>query len=132
MAVKARGKTTVSFNAHDITALCTQADLDATVAKLETTNLASTAAESITGDTTWKISLQGNWSATLDGYLGAVVGNGTQCTSYIAMQDGATTVTYTWTTASEIENYSVSNPANGLRTFKCDLMLSGNPTRTSA
>jgi len=132
MPVKARENTTVSFNSHDVTQYATQADIDMTVARLETTNLASTGAESITGDATYKISLSGNWSATLDGWLGAVVGNGTQYNASLAMEDGATTVTYAWTAKSEIENYSIQNPANGLRTFKCDLMLSGAPTRTSA
>ncbi len=132
MAQKAREYTTVSYNSHDVTAYATQADLDMAVGRLDTTNLASSDAESITGDVTYKITLQGNWSATLDGWLGADVGAGTPRTAYIAYTDGATTVTYTWTSKAEIENYSIKSPANGLRTFSCDLMLSGAPNRTSA
>lgn len=132
MAQKARGNTTVTYNSNNITSYCTSADLERAIDRLDTTNLASTGATSIAGDETNTIRLQGNWRAALDAILAPDVGSGTKRTAVIAYADGASTVTYTWTSNAEIENYSIASPANGLRTFSCDLMLSGAPTRTVA
>lgn len=131
MGQKARGNTTVTYNSNNITAYVNQADLDRTIEMLDTTTLSSTAKESIAGDQTNKLSLQGNWRAALDAILAPDVGSGTKRTASIAYVDGATTVTYTWTSNAEIENYTIQSPASGLRTFSCDLALSGAPTRTS-
>lgn len=127
--IKARGATTITYNAQNITQYVTQADLERTLDRVDTTTLSSTAVESIAGDETNSIRLQGNWKAALDTILAPDVGSGTKRTAVIAYGDGAATVTYTWTANAEIENYSISSPANGLRTFSCDLMLSGAPTR---
>lgn len=132
MGQKARGNTTVTYNSQNITQYVTQADLDRTLDQLDTTDLASTAKESIAGDETNKLAMQGNWRAALDAIIAPDVGSGTKRTAVIAYTDGATTVTYTWTTNAEIENYSIKSPANGLRTFTCDLMLSGAPVRVAA
>ena len=52
------------------------------------------------------------------------------------LSEGVATVTYTWTASGsnggEIENYTIQSPANGLRTFSCDLKLSGAPSRVVA
>ena len=136
MGQRARGNTTVTFDSNNITQYCTSADLDRAIDRLETTNLASTGATSIAGDETNSIKLQGNWRKAIDDILGPKVGNGTKYTAVIAYADGAATVTYTYTASTtngaEIENYSIASPANGLRTFTCDLMLSGAPVRSVA
>ena len=136
MAQKARGNTTVSYNSNAITAYVTQADLERTIDQLETTSLGDTAKTYIAGDADNKMTLQGNWTSTVDGYLAPDAGSGTKRTVVIAYTDGATTVTYTWTASGsnggEIENYTIQSPANGLRTFQCDLKLSGAPTRSAA
>ena len=129
MGQKARGNTTVTYNSNNITQYCTQADLERTIDNLETTNLASTGKTYISGDESNTIRLQGNWRKALDDILGPDAGSGTQRTVAIAYADGAATVTYTWTTAGQISNYSIQSPANGLRTFSADLTLSGAPTR---
>ena len=132
MGQKARGNTTVTYNSQNITAYCTQADLERTIDQLETTDLASTGKEFIAGDESNTVRLQGNWRKLLDDILGPDAGSGTQRTVAIAYADGAATVTYTWTTAGQISNYSIQSPANGVRTFSADLTLSGAPTRSVA
>jgi len=132
MAQKARSTTTVSYNSNAITNYVTQADLDRTIDQLETTSLGDTGKTYIAGDQSNKLSLQGNWTVALDGYLGVDAGSGTKRTVVIVYTEGANTVTYTWTSNAEIENYKIASPANGLRTFSCDLILSGAPTRVAA
>ena len=132
MAQKARSNTTVSYNSNAITNYVTQADLDRTIDQLETTSLGDTGKTYIAGDQSNKMSLQGNWGVTIDGYLGVDAGSGTKRTVVIVYTEGANTVTYTWTSNGEIENYKIASPANGLRTFTCDLILSGAPTRVAA
>lgn len=131
MGQKARGNTTVSYNSNNITAYCTQADLERTLDQLETTNLASTGKTYITGDESNTIRLSGNWRKAFDDIVGVDVGSGTKRTVVITYTDGSNTVVYTWTSNGEISNYSIKSPATGLRTFSCDLTLSGAPTRTT-
>ncbi len=59
MAIKTNGNVVVTYNAVNITAYCDQTDLSAAVERLDTTNLASTAKESIAGDTGWTIAIGG-------------------------------------------------------------------------
>lgn len=136
MAQKARGNTTISYNSNAITSYVTQADLERTIDQLETTSLGDTAKTFIAGDADNKLTLSGNWSVTLDGYLAVDAGSGTKRTVVIVYTEGAATVTYTWAASGsnggEIENYAIQSPANGLRTFSCDLKLSGAPSRVAA
>ena len=136
MAQKARGNTTVTYNSNAITNYVTQADMERTIDQLETTSLGDTAKTFIAGDADNKLTLSGNWTVALDGFLAPDAGSGTKRTVVIVYTEGANTVTYTWTASGsnggEIENYTIQSPANGLRTFSCDLKLSGAPTRVAA
>ena len=132
MAQKARGNTTVTYNSNALTAYVTQADLERTIDQLETTSLGDTAKTFVAGDADNKLTLSGNWTVALDGILAVDAGSGTKRTVVIVYTEGANTVTYTWTSNGEIENYAIQSPANGLRTFSCDLKLSGAPTRVAA
>jgi len=132
MAQKARSNTSVTYNSQELKTYTTQADLDRTIDQLETTSLGDTGKTYISGDQSNKLSLQGNWTVALDGILGVDAGSGTKRTAVIVYTEGANTVTYTWTSNAEIENYKIASPANGLRTFSCDLILSGAPTRVAA
>ena len=136
MAQKARGNTTVSYNSQALAAYVTQSDLERTIDQLETTALADTAKTYIAGDADNKMTLSGNWTVALDGFLAPDAGSGTKRTVVIVYTEGSSTVTYTWTASGsnggEIENYAIQSPANGLRTFSCDLKLSGAPTRVAA
>jgi hypothetical protein len=49
----------VTYNGTDITAYVNQGDLEATVAEIDGTNLASVAAESEPGSTDWSVRLSG-------------------------------------------------------------------------
>lgn len=136
MAQKARSNTTVTYNSNAITNYVTSADLDRTIDQLETTSLGDSAKTFIAGDADNKLTLSGNWTVALDGFLAVDAGSGTKRTVVIVYTEGASTVTYTWTASGsnggEIENYGIQSPANGLRTFSCDLKLSGAPNRVAA
>ena len=129
-ARKSRGNVVVSFNSTALTAYCDGADLDAAIDQLETTNLASTGAESIAGDPKWSIKLSGMWDNALDAVIGPeAVTPGTKRTAYIALTGSGATITYTWTTNAEIENYTISSKTGSFITFSATLALSGAPGR---
>lgn len=131
MAVKSEGNVTVTYNSNALTAYCSSADVSATIDQLDATNLASTAKESITGFGEWSIALGGQWDSVVDGYLAPdAVTPGTKRTAVIAYtDDGDTTVTYTWTSNAEIQDYSISSATGGLISWSATLMLSGAPSR---
>lgn len=132
-ARKARGNAVITYNSNNITAYCDSADLEATIDQLETTNLASTAAETTAGDPSWSISLSGMWDNALDAILGPdAVTPGTKRTASLALTGSSATVTYTWTTNAEIGDYSISSAVGDFIKFSATLTLSGAPTRGSA
>jgi len=132
-ARKARGNAVVSYNSNNITAYCDSAELSAAIEQLETTNLASSAAESTAGDPSWTISLSGMWDNALDAILGPdAVTPGTKRTASIALTGSSATVTYTWTSNAEIGDYTVTSAVGDFIKFSATLTLSGAPTRTSA
>lgn len=132
-ARKARGNAVVSYNSNNITAYCDSAELSAAIEQLETTNLASSAAESTAGDPSWTISLSGMWDNALDAILGPdAVTPGTKRTASIALTGSSATVTYTWTNNAEIGDYTVTSAVGDFIKFSATLTLSGAPTRTSA
>lgn len=131
-ARKSRGNTVVTYNSNNITAYCDSADLDTTIEKLETTNLASTGAESITGDAEWSIGLSGMWDNALDAILAPdAVTPGTKRTASIAYTGSSATVTYTWTSNAEIENFAINSAVGDFIKWTADLALSGAPGRAS-
>ncbi len=132
-ARKSRGNVVVSFNGTALTAYCDGADLDMAIDQLETTNLASTGAESTAGDTKYSIKLSGMWDNALDAVLGPeAVTPGTKRNASIALTGSSATVTYGWTANAEIENYTINSKTKAFITFSATLALSGAPTRTSA
>lgn len=123
----------VMYNSQNITTYCDSADLDAAIEKLETTNLASTGVETITGDAEWSIGLSGMWDNALDAILGPdAVTPGTKRTASIAYTGSSATVTYTWTTNADIENYAIQSAVGDFIKWTADLALSGAPNRASA
>jgi len=130
---KARGNITVSFNSTAITNYCNQAELSATIDQIESTHFGSTGKESITGDPGWSISLQGDWHPTLDGVLAPeAITPGTRRTAVIAFVGASSTVTYTWTSLAEIQNWAISGQTGGKITWSATLMLSGAPNRAAS
>ncbi len=132
-ARKSRGNVVVNFNGTALTAYCDGADLDMVIDQLETTNLASTGAESTAGDAKFSIKLSGMWDNALDAVIGPeAVTPGTKRNASIALTGSSATVTYTWTANAEIENYTIGSKTKAFITFNATLALSGAPTRTSA
>lgn len=131
-AVKSEGRVTVTFNSNNITQYCNSADLQAAIDRLEVTDLASTGKEYISGVGEWTISLNGYWDSTLDGYLGPeAVTPGTKRTGVIAFTDAAsTTVTYTWTSNAEIQDYNITSAVGGAIEWSATLALTGAPSRS--
>lgn len=133
MAIKSLGNVVVTYNSTNITAYCSQADLEATVERLDTTNLASTAKESIAGDAEWSIKLSGQWATALDtAIMPDIVTPGTARTASIAFDGGASTVTYTWTSKAELQDGSISSQTGNFIGWSATLALSGAPTRSVA
>lgn len=132
-ARKARGNIVLTYNSNNITQYCDSVDLEAAIDQLETTNLASSAAESTAGDPSWKIGLSGMWDNALDAIIGPdAVTPGTKRTASAAYTGSSATVTYTWTTNAEVGNYSIPAAVGDFIKFSAELTLSGAPTRTSA
>lgn len=133
MARKARGNVTCTFNGNALTNYMNQAELSDTIDQIETTHFGSTGAESITGDPEWSLSLSGDWEPVLDGYLGPeAVTPGTRRTAVLGLVGASSTVTYTWTSLAEIQNYSISAQVGGKITWSATLMLSGAPVRAAS
>ena len=132
-ARKGRGNTTVSFNGTAITNYTNEAEVSAAVDRIETTNFGSTGAESIAGDTEWTITLGGDFDNALETVLGPeAVTPGTKRTAVIAFVGSSATVTYTWTSNAEIQDFSISSSVGDKISWSATLALSGAPTRTSA
>ncbi|KKN74775.1 hypothetical protein LCGC14_0386680 [marine sediment metagenome] len=131
--VKSAGHVAVTYNSNALTSYINSASMQAALNTIDVTDFASTANEWLTGFAEWTIPMGGQWDPTLDGYLAPdAVTPGTQRTCVIAFDDGGTTVTYTWTSNGEIENYSVdASDPSGVIMFSCDLKLSGAPNRSS-
>ncbi len=132
-ARKSRGNVTVTYNSNALTNYTNQAELGMAVDRIETTHFGSSGAESIAGDTTYTIPLGGDWDNTLDGYLAPdALTPGTKRTAVIAFVGSTQTVTYTWTTNAEIQDYTISGQVGGKLTWKATLALSGAPSRAAA
>lgn len=130
-ARKSLGNVVVTYIATNITAYCNQADIEATVERLDTTDLADTAKTTIAGDAEWKISLGGMWDNALDTLLGPdAVTPGTARTVSVALTGSGATKTYTWTSAGEIQDWSISSASGDFIKFSATLALSGAPSLT--
>jgi hypothetical protein len=107
--------------------------MEAIVNAVDTTNLASTANESIAGSASWSIGIGGQWSLTLDGYLGpdAVTPPSTLKTLVVVIGAAGSQATYTWTTNSFLSNYTVdASDMQGVITWSGTLSVSGPPVRS--
>lgn len=140
-ARKGRGNTTIQYGTTGaLTALtnyCNSAELAMTVDRLESTHFGSTAAESIAGDSSYSISLEGDWDTALDTVLGPdAITTGTRKTAVITFTGSSTTATYTWTSSTtvgaEVQDYTISSGVSDKITFSATLVLSGAPTRSVA
>lgn len=127
MAVKAAGNVTVTYNSNALTAYVDSGAIAASIAELDTTDLASTAMEYIPGLADWTYTTNvKNWNSTVDGYIMPdIVTPGTLRTLVVAFTDESdATVTYTWTANCFITAGELGGEATGLvgisgLTFRC-------------
>jgi len=130
---KAQGNVTCTYNSNAITAYVNQADLQSTLQQIEVTTLGDTGKVNIVDAAEWSIALGGPWHPTLDGYLAPdAVTPGTSRTAVITYSNGASTVTYTWTSTAQIGDWQVQAAPGGAITWSATLVLSGAPNRTVA
>ena len=130
-ATLGKGNITVTFAGTAITSYLNQAQLEMVVAELESTNFSSSGTESDPGLTTYSISMGGDWSKLLDNLLGAAAMSPTKQAAVITVGSSTNMVTYTWTAAAFVSNYSFNgnNPADKI-TWSAKLNLSGAPVRS--
>jgi hypothetical protein len=129
-ALKGTG-VTVAYNSNAMAAYINSADLQNTIAELESTHLGSTAESADAGLVSSALNMSGDWNATQDGFLGPDSLAGTKRT--VAIVIGAA-VTWTWTAAGDvggfITNYQIQTTASGKITWSAQLRLSGLGVRT--
>ena len=138
MAVKTIGNVTVSYDGNAIAAYLNQASLEAIVSAIDTTNLASTGTETTPGSTGWSVSVGGHWAKALDDILGpdVVAPPSAHVTLIVVIGVAGSTVTYTWTAATQVtgafvENYTWdASDTQGVITWSGTLAVSGAPVRS--
>lgn len=130
-ARKSLGNVTLTYNSVNITAYLKQTDIDMAVNRLETTNLASTGAESVADTTKYSIGFNGFWDKALDDVIAPdAITLGTARTAVVTVTGSSGTVTYTWTSKAEIESYKVSAAAGQFISADGSLALNGAPVRS--
>lgn len=133
MAVKSLGNIVVTYDSLNMTPYLNTQSLAATIAQIDTTNLASTGDEKIAGSGSWEISVGGMWAKALDDKLGvdAVTPPATLKTLVIVVGASGATVTYTWTANAFIGSYKIdTTDPKGMIAWSGTLAVSGAPERT--
>lgn len=133
MPAISEGNVTVTYDSTELTDYCNTQDLQMAIDKLESTHFGSTGKEYVQGYGDYSIGLGGDFAMAIDDEFGAdVIAGAGDKTTVITISDGTETVTYTWTTASSVENYNISAATGQLIQWTADLMLSGAPSRSVA
>jgi len=133
-AIRSQGNSTLTFNSNSLTNYVRNVTVTANGNSIDITSLGDTANVSLTDNPTWEVSAElAFWDSTVDGYLTPeIITPGTKRTLVVAKDDGATTVTLTWTSNAEVGQLTLPSAVgavhNGSVTFRC----SGAPTRTTA
>lgn len=131
-AIKGAGNATCTYISTVITNYINSLDLQNTIAELEATHLGSTAEEADPGLGSFALQMGGDWSAALDALLGPDSLTGAKRTAVAGFEDGATVVTYTWTSQAFITGYNVKTAATGKLEWTATLRLSGLGVRAVA
>ena len=132
MAVRGAGNVLVTYNSQNITAYLNSAELSATIAELESTNLASTQMAYSPSLASYTLSLEGDWAVALDSILGVDALTPTVRVVSIKFTDetGAN-VTYSWNKCF-ITGFSITAGATDKTAHSPSLRMSGTVTRTVA
>jgi len=128
---------TVTYNGTNITAYCSQAAIEATVAEIDTTNLASTGAETSPASTSWSTPISGMLDKAVDDVLGkdGITAPSTMRDLVIVVGPGGDQTTFTWTgtttVGATIENYTIApTDPTQIITWSAALLISGGPVIT--
>lgn len=128
---------TVTLGGINITQYTNQASIEATVAEIDATNLASVGAESAPASTSWATPVGGFLDKALDDVFGptALTPPATMKNLVVTVGPSGSVTTFTWTgTTAEgatIENYTISpTEPTQLITWSGALLISGGPTIT--
>lgn len=127
----------VTYNSVDVTAYCSQGDVEAVVAEIDATNLASVNAESEPGSTDWRVRCSGMLEKSSDDVFGkeALGQPSTLRNLVITVGPSGTRTTFTWTgTTLEgafINNYTIQpTEPTQLINWQAELGISGGPVRS--
>lgn len=133
------GYYTVVYDGNDVTGYCRVADLLGVTAQLDATSLADDGPVEEPGATTWRVTLEGLLTKTIDDWLGidALRPPATFRDLTITMGETGNATTYTWEGDTEVgafvENYKVGpNVQFGEIPFRAELGTSGAPVRGTA
>lgn len=129
---------TVTYAGTDITQYCNQAAVEATVAEIDTTNLASLSAESSPASTSWTVPVGGMLDKALDDVLGldAITPPAAYRNLVITVGPSGTQTTYTWTASgtsvgATIDTFTIApTEPTQLITWSGSLLISGGPVRS--
>ena len=130
MAVKAAGNVTFTLGGTDLTDNISEAQLNAAVAELNTSNLGSGDEEYEPGQRSWDGTFTVvNWTKAIDTIL--YNATTTKATAVLTATDsGSNTVTYTWTSEAFVTGYSVGGAVGDLVQTSPTIRFSGAPTRS--
>jgi len=114
----------------DISTYVNSVDFPETADVAETTTLGSSSKSYIVGLKDATLSVSGLWDATIDGILGAVVGQ-TASLSFEYSPEGTSSGKVKYTGECIVTSYSQSSPVGDVVGFSADMQVSGNVTRAT-
>lgn len=128
---------TVTYNSVNVTSYVNQADVEAVVAEIDGTNLASVAAESEPGSTDWRVRCSGMLDKASDDVFGkdALSPPATMRNLVITVGPSGSVTTLTWTGSTDegafINNYTIQpTEPTQLINWQAELGISGGPVRS--
>lgn len=128
---------TVTYAGTNVIAYCNQADLEAVVAEIDATNLASVGAESEPASTDWRVRMSGMLDKALDDIVGkdATSPPATMRNLVVTVGPSGSVATYTWTGSADegafISNYQIQpTEPTQLINWQAELGISGGPVRS--
>ena len=114
----------------DISTYVNSVDFPETADVAETTTLGDGSKSYIVGLKDATLSISGLWDSTLDGILGAVVGQSATL-SFEYSPEGTTGGNVKYTGECILTSYSQSSPVGDVVGFSADMQVSGNVTRAT-
>lgn len=114
----------------DISTYVNSVDFPETVDVAETTTLGDGSKSYIVGLKDATLSISGLWDSTLDGILGAVVGQSATL-SFEYSPEGTTGGNVKYTGECILTSYSQSSPVGDVVGFSADMQVSGDVTRAT-